>query len=202
MGFIGFDGMDTNNVDAYACPPGHQCLFPFMQNWVSCPPGTYSVDGFWACQPCPDKQTCLLRGDTAVDANDGYFSLLGMHIPMVVPAGWYGGQANTLTPCKAGFYSDDKAGTCTQCVAGEVCTHRANQPQKCGEGLSSETAGLEACVPCAMGEVFNEGTKVCEAITEGYGSLHPLFQMEECPYGTYSTTATIGDGTKDDCQPC
>ena len=44
-GFYGYDGMSyTGASDAFECPPGHQCLFPFMESWVACPPGTYSVD--------------------------------------------------------------------------------------------------------------------------------------------------------------
>ena len=55
-----------------------------------------------------------------------------------------------------------------------------------------------------MGEIFNEVSKECEAITEGYGqqNLHPMFAQERCPYGTYSTSVTIGSGTTIDCMPC
>ena len=85
-----------------------------------------------------------------------------------------------------------------------MCPQRSNEPVICNEGHESTTAGLSSCVPCQKGEIFNENTKECEAITEGYGqqNLHPMFAQERCPYGTYSTTATIGVGTAVDCMPC
>ena len=111
---------------------------------------------------------------------------------MVVPAGWSGDQTNTLTPCKAGYYSDDKSQTCTQCQPGEVCTHRTNEPLPCNEGHESTSAGLETCVPCLEGEVFDEVNLICIDISAGYGSLHPMLAEEKCPYGTYSTTGGAG----------
>ena len=115
---IGFDGMDTADLTNFECPPGHQCLFPFMQNWVSCPPGTYSADNFYGCQPCEDKFTCLQRGNTATAVENGFYSLKHMHIPMPTPAGFESQNPttdSTLAPCKAGYWSDDMAQTCTQC---------------------------------------------------------------------------------------
>ena len=85
-----------------------------------------------------------------------------------------------------------------------MCPQRSNEPVRCNEGHESTSAGLSSCVPCLKGEIFNESTEECEAITEGQGqlNLHPMFDQEECPYGTYSTTATIGAGTTVDCMPC
>ena len=85
-----------------------------------------------------------------------------------------------------------------------MCPQRSNEPVRCNEGHESLSAGLSSCVPCLKGEIFNEATEECEAITEGYGqlNLHPMFAQEECPYGTYSTSVTIGAGTTVDCLPC
>lgn len=33
----------------YACPKGRECLFPFENIFIPCPPGTYDADGYFSC---------------------------------------------------------------------------------------------------------------------------------------------------------
>lgn len=97
----------------YDCPPAYQCLFPMMQDWRKCPAGTYSAgaaDNAWACEPCPEQYHCPGRGDVKTAVSTGYFSPFGVHLPLVVRAGWAAGPTKPLEPCKAGYYSDDFAG--------------------------------------------------------------------------------------------
>ena len=85
-GKIGFVGMNTNSD--FDCPPGMECLFPFIQQWQICPAGTYSKDGSRHCQPCPSGSYCPKREDDAEPVRDGYFSPINTHIELVSPAGW------------------------------------------------------------------------------------------------------------------
>jgi hypothetical protein len=108
------DGPNTKDtVKGWDCPPGYQCLFPFMQWWSKCPAGTYSSHHArtdrqtWACEPCEDQKTCVHREDTAIDALDGYWSPEFVHIPLAVRAGMAAGQGKTLEFCKAGYYSNN-----------------------------------------------------------------------------------------------
>ena len=88
IGKIGYRGMDKTKGTTYDCPPGYQCTTPWTQNWVQCPPGYYSPDTEWSCLPCPEGKSCALRHNAAVTLNAGYWSPYGVHIPLVVPAGW------------------------------------------------------------------------------------------------------------------
>lgn len=191
----------------YDCPPGHQCIFPWMQDWRQCPAGTYSAqtaDSIWACAMCPEQKHCPLRGDTATDVATGYYSPNGVHLPLPVRAGWAAGPNVPLAPCKPGYHSDDFAGTCTQCIPGEVCSFRSNRPLPCNEGMESTANGRYTCIPCQINEVFNADPAVqaCEAIATGKGARHGMFEGEKCPFGFYSDATSIADAASTDCMRC
>jgi hypothetical protein len=42
----------------FDCPKGRECLWPMENIFIQCPPGTYDVDGYFACQPCPEGLVC------------------------------------------------------------------------------------------------------------------------------------------------
>jgi hypothetical protein len=66
-------------------------MTPSVQNWIQCPPGYYSEANQWICLPCPERYHCPMRQDTKTLNEDGYWSPLGTHIDLVVPAGWKAG---------------------------------------------------------------------------------------------------------------
>ena len=119
--YYGQDGMSTSSfASGYSCPPAHQCLFPMMQHWARCPPGTYSqagtdTDGFYSCQPCPEGSYCTLRQDDSFSVPDGFFSPFNAHMHFPVPAGFKGSSTQKLRPCKPGERSSDLSATCTPC---------------------------------------------------------------------------------------
>lgn len=175
-----------------------------------CPPGTFSsqtTELTWACDICPEQYHCPMRGDNKLLANVGYFSPLGVHLPLVVPAGYAAGNGVPIAPCKPGYHSDDFAGVCTQCKIGEVCTFTSNRPLPCNEGMETSTAGVMSagrftCVPCLINEIFNPATQRCEATTAGYGSIHSMLDPEKCIYGEYSDATSIADANRLDCKDC
>ena len=137
------------------CPPGYQCIFPFSQWWSKCPAGTYSAHHSlttkqtWACEPCADQKTCLLREDTAIDAVNGYWSPDYVHIPLAVRAGTAAGKAKTLEICKAGYYSENFAATCTKCPDKKYCGFTSNKPIACNEGTAATSGGGDyTCDAC------------------------------------------------------
>ena len=158
----------TGTQTSYDCPPGHQCIFPQFQNWISCPPGYWSGESMWACEPCPDKMYCPMRGDESIAVMDGYYSPFAMHVPMMARAGYEAGPSTALTPCKPGYQSDDMALQCRKCVTGEVCSFTSNRPMVCNEGFESNAeapfaaGGRFTCVPCQPHEIYNPVTKLCE----------------------------------------
>lgn len=202
------------------CPPGHQCIFPMLQDWRQCPGGTYSSTendnagtwsetanvGVFACEPCPEQYHCLLRGDDKVVTATGYWSPLNMHIPLPTRAGTAAnGVGSPLDFCKPGFHSDDFAGACSQCIAGEVCNFPSNRPLPCNEGRESTSTGQFTCEPCLIDEVFDSATQSCKTMAVNYRgkfALHGMFDPEKCPYGTYSddTTLTGSGWARGDCQ--
>ena len=76
-----------------------------------------------------------MRKHDTTDTNAGFFSPFAMHIPLVAPAGWAAAAAGPLTPCKAGEYSLDNAGSCTACPTGKFCPYVSNVPMDCHEGM-------------------------------------------------------------------
>ena len=86
-------GSQTPNLD---CPTGHQCIYPDRQVWSDCPAGSYSsqiADNVWACEQCPEQHYCPLRGNDKVAVTSGYFSPIGVHLPLPVRAGWVAGPS-------------------------------------------------------------------------------------------------------------
>ena len=122
----------------------------------------------WACEPCPDKMYCPMRGDESIAVMDGYYSPFAMHVPMMARAGYEAGPSTALTPCKPGYQSDDMALQCRKCVTGEVCSFTSNRPMVCNEGFESNAeapfaaGGRFTCVPCQPHEIYNPVTKLCE----------------------------------------
>ena len=57
-------------------------------------------------------------------------------------------------------------------------------------------------MPCDADKFYNTVTKVCELITPGKSAIHPMFALEKCLYGQYSSAASIALLGKTDCQPC
>lgn len=114
-----------------------------------------------------------MRKHDTTDTTAGFFSPFGMHIPLVAPAGWAAAATGPLTPCKAGEYSLDNAGSCTACPNKKFCPYVSNVPMDCHEGMVTTVGSQQTCKPCQTGEVVVNG--VCTVITPGMGAYHPMF---------------------------
>ena len=98
--------------------------------------GRYVRLSLWySCAPCPEGSHCPMRGDTATTCAAGFFSPLGVHLPLPTRAGWKAGGGVDIRPCEAGQTSDDFSDTCYTCQAGEVCSFPSNRRMVCNEGF-------------------------------------------------------------------
>ena len=132
------------------------------QIWTDCPAGYYSEKSsgslWYSCAPCPEGSHCPMRGDTATTCAAGFFSPLGVHLPLPTRAGWKAGGGVDIRPCEAGQTSDDFSDTCYTCQAGEVCSFPSNRRMVCNEGFYSDTTGLFTCKECPVNTYFDSGS--------------------------------------------
>jgi hypothetical protein len=193
----------------FDCPEYHECPFPMMTHWQRCAPGFYSKqtsshtgdDAYYSCQPCPEGQYCLNKGETATGVGNGYYSPFGFHMHYVVPAGFMGSTTQPLRPCAPGEYSPDSSAVCIQSSPGRVATFTSNEETMCPEGRYS--GGNEfLCDPCAVDEIYDFSDDTCKQVSDGSGSPHPMYSQVECPYGYYSDSTSITSNNQRDCLPC
>jgi hypothetical protein len=135
---------------------------------------------------------------------DGFFSPFGVHVEIKIPAGWYTWtQANNkaLRACPLGYYSADGhvGDSCIICPIGYNCPLGSNEPIRCNEGRHAPQQGMHECTPCGDNEYYNTATHACETKPDNFFAFHPIFEIQHCQYGFYSSASTFGNNNLIDC---
>eukprot|EP00347_Sterkiella_histriomuscorum_P016022 403354791 len=192
----------------FTCPKGNYCPYKHIAFIEQCPPGTYSTGNQNICKECPEHYECPHR-DSKIDVKDGYFSPKGTGVALRCRAGWYCSMTSTprvVRPCEPGYYSNTGSSSCTACPIGSSCYLQDVYTSQvtCPEGYYQDEAGKTYCKKC-LDKTFktDRSAETCSSYTDGYEFIFGGFtQQKQCPYGSYSTGATVTDESKLVCQDC
>lgn len=183
-------------------PAGYLMLDNLQQNFVRCPPGTYSAAGWESCRRCPENYECT--HNSATKCPDGYYSPYGLGFCLICPAGHKCDQTNDVVePCESGYYSDQGATACTVCPAGHHCPYPDHQPIECPMGTHATGTGSIYCTPDSEGTHSDlTDFSVHDALVAGEEARFPFFASSSCPAGMYSDATSIADTSILGCAFC
>ena len=163
-------------MNRQACTPGSYQNQPSQDYCDDCPAGRFQREEQKAnCVPCPP----------------GYFCTKGSTSP--IPCGsvglWCGGNATTVTPVRAGFYSTpelDEASKRTGesiCEAGSVCI--GGEKKTCTGSDYADEEGLGSCKAAPAGHTTNSQNTGLEKCPRGKFSSGG-YACEDCEEGQFS----------------
>ncbi len=177
-----------NCTAGYACPTGSTSATA-----VQCPPGSYSLVGAGACEPCPGGRfgasAALSSSVCTGTCTAGYFCPAGSTSP-------------TQGTCPPGQYSIAGAASCTNCSAGRYgASPGTNTPScdaVCNPGYVCPPGSIMGAPPggqCPAGQYAFTGALVCANCTAGYacvsGSGLPSPGANVCPAGRWSVAGAV-----------
>ncbi|OAF70389.1 hypothetical protein A3Q56_01861 [Intoshia linei] len=173
---------DLATLTCAICEAGNYCDGSQM---VSCPSGTFSIQGSVSCTVCSIGNSCTSTNvlncakgystyghDMCIRCNDGF----------TCSPDW-----SSIKRCDPGTYNVDSKSTCTICPAGSYCPIPSGKPIICTNGFYS-SAGQSQCTACPLGYecIGIEQTATTKQCDLGdYASFLATTKCIICPEGYY-----------------
>jgi len=164
---------------------------------LTCPVGTYSLNEFIACTPCPAGYKGDGKGAGAcIACSPGSYSIGGAAGCSLCTAGKFSSESGTAvcTPCAAGSFSSSPGATsctlcgpgthscggttsCSLCIAGTYNpSYESSYCTQCPSGTYTSVSGSTSCTPCPVGT---------------YAAKVGSTSCTSCPSGQYSPAGSV-----------